>query len=646
MSPTTPRGWSRSTAVAAGLGTVFWYLAGATPAWAHAGHRIAAGSGPWSVSVGVPAARAVLVIGAVPLAGLLLAPLLGGPVPRARRRVWLLRAGAVTGAGAGLLLGLWAPSPGWVPAGALVVSALVPGLAGSGRRADTALGAVVLVGALLVEPAHGAQLVAGVVHLVAAALWVGVVLQVALLCDRGTVAHRAARLHRPAVALTAAVVLSGGADACLHLPGAASLAASGYGRLVLAKLALVGAAALLGWAGHGRAAGPRAATARAWFRREAGGLVGAAVLAGALLLAPLPVIAAPGQVAFGTAVGAGGDVTVVAVPTPAPGGGQLVFVGFGGGAPASEGAAPVILVGRAGSSPDWVPARPLGAGRYVARMAGGGAGLSGVRVRLGRQYLDVRLSGAGAARPGETPRPDAITLDAVLGRLSALAVTAALEPPAPLDHPVQDRAQGAALAAYLLSHGVRSVGVAVDAGDARSSAFSAGLRGAFPGAVGGSDGARDGLPAGSALVLAGDPAQAIAVIDAARRRGGAPGGIILAPWLLDRPVMDDAIRGGSAVSLAADADPTGPVALEFLSAEGRTTPGFPPTYDGLAAFADALGPAHQFGGAGGRDGAAGFRLYAATAVQFLPAVLSDHNHGVEGWFSAGGQLVPVTPPLG
>lgn len=89
------------------------------------------------------------------------------------------------------------------------------------------------------------------------------------------------------------------------------------------------------------------------------------------------------------------------------------------------------------------------------------------------------------------------------------------------------------------------------------------------------------------------------------------------------------------MELASTLDPNSGVAVGYLRALASVAPGFAPSGDGLWAFASALGP-DSTGTAGG------LHLYAVTAVQFLPSYIeAGHNHGPGGWFSVGGQLVPI-----
>src|SRR5437867_870434 len=102
------------------------------------------------------------------------------------------------------------------------------------------------------------------IHVLAASLWIGGVVALALVAfgpgsalAPSSVTHICARFSRLAGWSLAAVVLTGVYNAWVQLPDVAALRDTPYGRVLLAKLALVVVLVLLGWVFRRRAGNPR-----------------------------------------------------------------------------------------------------------------------------------------------------------------------------------------------------------------------------------------------------------------------------------------------------------------------------------------------------------------------------------------------------
>ncbi|HET6793955.1 MAG TPA: CopD family protein, partial [Acidimicrobiales bacterium] len=466
------------------------------------------------------------------------------------------------------------------------------------------------------------------VHFVAGALWVGVVAHVALLSGRGMVRRRAAALHRPAVALSAVVVASGLWNSRIHITRLADLTGSGYGRMLLLKAALVGAVAGLGWLAHRRLSDRQHRVGRA-LRAEAGVMAGVLGATAGLLFVPLPAAASAGPT-LGSA-SAGGDVlTALDVPAGPVAGRQLVFVGM-------TATVTGLSLRPAGSARSYA-LEPLGAGRWGASVPGGTPMRNLVAHAAGRPPVTIALRPVDpAASYTGSLSADAGTADRVLARAAALSLgVRSLVAGAGEGGQQQAMRWGRLVASALARRGAKEVGVLTSLLP-ESEAFAAGL---VAGARAAGVTVITNPPAAAltrtdALVLAGGPDQAVAALRAEQKVRSDPLGVVMAPWLLQPEVLDQGTDGGASVELASTLDPNSGVAVGYLRALASVAPGFAPSGDGLWAFASALGP-DSTGTAGG------LHLYAVTAVQFLPSYIeAGHNHGPGGWFSVGGQLVPI-----
>jgi len=193
--------------------------------------------------------RAASLLGTAAAAGLGVHQLGGGSI--------------LTGLGHLSLPALLGSGPGRLALAEAVAFAAAAGLALTAR--GRLLAAVPLLAVVLAEglrghveaalPGWGAALVA--IHLAAAALWVGALVH---LCRVGwawrstpvLVRQLAGDYSRLALALFVAVVATGTLAALLLLPSWAALSGTSYGQLLLAKLAAVGAVAVLALAGRRR----------------------------------------------------------------------------------------------------------------------------------------------------------------------------------------------------------------------------------------------------------------------------------------------------------------------------------------------------------------------------------------------------------
>ena len=300
-------------------------------------------------------------------------------------------------------LALLAASRGWRTLPLWTVAALA-GLAASGHAVD-------------VHPAWWGVLL-NAVHLVAAGAWAGAILALAGLRPpggwRGEPAGQLLRRFAP-VALTAflTTVLTGALQALAELGSWAALAATGYGRVLLAKIGVVGLMvplSLVGWRG-GR---PRP-------RIEAG--LAAAAAAAAALLAAFPV---PPSLAVERA----GRAAVQTAAAGLPGPGELTLGGSAGSVlvgltivPARPGSNTVraYLLPAAGAAAASASPANVSTGGITRPMKSCGAGCrtAAVDLRPGDE-LDVDVLGPSGGRAGFIVPPlPAPPGDALLSRMQA-----------------------------------------------------------------------------------------------------------------------------------------------------------------------------------------------------------------------------------
>lgn len=96
------------------------------------------------------------------------------------------------------------------------------------------------------ESALGAAAV--VVHILAAALWCGVLLAAVItVSHRGQWARILPRFSELALGAVAVLLIAGGAGMLVTLPGPGALLTTGYGRVLLAKIVVAAALLVLAW---------------------------------------------------------------------------------------------------------------------------------------------------------------------------------------------------------------------------------------------------------------------------------------------------------------------------------------------------------------------------------------------------------------
>lgn len=302
------------------------------------------------------------------------------------------------------------------PAPARSVAGLTGGLA---TLATAALGtALVVLGSIAghpwTTPARGVAVVTDAVHVVAAAAWAGgLVALLVVLPGSGRPRALARRFSALALWAVAAVVASGVVSAWLQLRSMPALWRTGYGRLLLAKVATVAVMVGLGWANRRRLAQapagaptgvapagaptaiptaiPTAARSASGIRR----LVAVEVLLAALVVAltALLVNRPPARdEASGPYSGerTSGDLVVQLTVDPARAGTNQVHLYFFGpdGAPAAVDATEVVA--RVGDVPPRVlPVQPVTPGHFTAPDA--------ALTPAGRWQLDITAVRRGQA---------------------------------------------------------------------------------------------------------------------------------------------------------------------------------------------------------------------------------------------------------
>lgn len=224
------------------------------------------------------AVRAVADVAAVSVLGLVVLPLIDEP----RHRPDLIRAAARPTAVAAVIwllaetvrLTVSAAHAAAVPVGRLPLQTVVEFTATLGGRATLlSLAAAAVVGVLALawpdnriamaaaaaigicaravtghagESALGAAAV--VVHILAAALWCGVLLAaVVTVSHRGQWARILPRFSELALGAVAVLLVAGGAGTLVTLPGPGALLTTGYGRVLLAKIVVAAALVVLAW---------------------------------------------------------------------------------------------------------------------------------------------------------------------------------------------------------------------------------------------------------------------------------------------------------------------------------------------------------------------------------------------------------------
>ncbi|MCU1460266.1 MAG: hypothetical protein JWO37_341 [Acidimicrobiales bacterium] len=469
------------------------------------------------------------------------------------------------------------------------------------RRLVSAALVAVVIGWSARPPSLGALGAFGVAHVAAASVWVGGVMHLALAWpDRQAIVAGARRFGPWALGTGAITMATGVMNVRRHAPGLApSAPVTAYGVVLVLKVGIVAAAALLGslvWR-QVRRAEP---TVRL-VRLEAGGLVAVLGLASALAVLPAPPVAT-GLPVVATARAGDADVTVVVAPARA--GLNLVQV-----AVTNERLAAASISRRS------LAMRPVAGARGSAAAVRLPAGWSGVTVALAGGH-QVRIAvpiarGGGASPPAIDDPGTAEYLDRAVG------VALSGRRPIPIDGP-DAATMGGAYRLFLDSTGSRSV-VLVSDGSARAAAFGAGLRPSLTIAAG------ELVPRADAVVVATGRERAPLDVGAAARPEWAPThGVLVAPWLLSDRVFVAAPTAAQ-VTVGLPLDPGSPSARAYLTRLAARAPGLEPSLAGVEAFLAATRAPAQ----------AGMQFFTPADIRFLPPSLDGgHDHANRGWFGS------------
>jgi hypothetical protein len=550
---------------------------------------------------------AIVLLATVAVTGLaLLRPLLG-EVGRACRLLAF---------GAGLLAVAGAAAPrdsGTRPALVVLQAALVLVTGTFLVRRTAVVGGALLAVVLAVEAAGGrtgTAALAAVIHAVAAAVWTGAALAVAL--GPPGARTRVLRAVTPwAVAAAVLVTVTGIVGAWqAGLRADAPSAESGFGTVVLAKavLALLAALAVVAlWRDLPRRTAGRLRTAQA-------AALGLATLAATTLaVAPVPSWPPTAGVPLLRSVPVHHQPVPVAVIPQQPGA-NLVHTD---GSDVTVGTDPERLAAvspRPGADGGWaLVSLPPGPSRLWVRRHGE---LESVRVDTGH----TRRVSAGSI----TGPDGAECASSALGAVVAGASTAMTSCPA--DQLTGTDAESLRdLAAFLARRGLGAVRLVGDS-SARSVEAVRVFRSAAE--VHGLP-VRTGTGAGTAEVVVGGWRTGDASLRRLARGGSAGGGTYLAPWLATRPLLQ--YSTGAVVALRFD--PYARPGLDYVTALTAALPLEAPSAAGYAGWREARGD----------RGVGPTTLYAAAQVSYLPTELG-HDHAGGGWVR-GGRLTAVTGPL-
>ena len=660
------------------LGAAFAAASGAVviaaaPASAHPLHA-GTQTRDWAAVMGNSAFVAAILAATIGMCGLLWAPRLTGPpaAPGRWRAAALGAAFMAVTADLAALAGIsrWpgAGVRGW-PSALTAVHLVGAAVAAYRMRCrlpgpvDEALGAGMLSIVGLARSGGGevAAAAVGVAHLFGATAWVGGAVAVALAPGPSERA-RAARHFSPYAAGAAFVTIATGvANFHIHLPVLDDLLLTGYGHLMVAKLAAVVAVTALGAVAFTR----RRGTAAPPVRREAAILAVVVLLAAGLISFPSSG-PAPSVPLLRTVRIAGTPVAVLISPNrPGP---NLIHL-----------SAPTTLLIETRLNDRLLPlsASPGETGKTgIVTLQKGAASLrlsvaGGHGVQLRWQVSDRTAPGAPLATTVAL-NADGECISRQLGEVVAVAeanarraspyqLTAAAVPAGCATGEPAGSMVGDAYARFLSALGERAVVVVADQ-TSRSQEMAAALarRGAQVGLVVRSvDAAGPSPPAPvDAIVVTTSWTHAGATMANLVAAGAPLGGVFLAPWLLDGDLFDQTLGGGSALpqAVAADLhelvvdhtqltvgatlDPTSEEARRYLAALARWAPGELPSGSGFAGYEDARAQmrAQQL------PAPSGMQFFTPTRAAFLPPVLSvghtDLPPGAE-WI-AGGTLAPVS----
>lgn len=467
--------------------------------------------------------------------------------------------------------------------------------------------------------------VLGGLHVVAGAVWLGLVVEVVARWAGDPAAGRRLlhRLSAPALVALVAVATTGTLLSSEHLGDARLALGSWWGKGLAVKIALVVLAAVLG-----------ALVRRTWAPRlEGTALAGVAVLGVLLAAAGSPL---SGATPLGPLFAQDGATAVLVAPLQA--GPNTVVVRVPAGVdpgPVEVDGRPLALVPRGDGL--LVGEVDLPEGRHRIRV-----GERDTRVTIGPDEGGTRLR---ATLPDVVEDPDCLDRLAGLGAAAA-ALTAADRPVrfelevgggtcglvddgfAPLTG-VWDGAVTSAVAA-LRARGTAGPLVVVSDGGSRARAAVAALQAAgeepielpsdrFDAAVAGT------VEASSLVLVATDPAGALPAVQALADATGATIPVVLAPWLLDASVVGQITDQQLTVLLAAHRSPTSAPALSYRTgAAAATGGGWAITAAGFEAYLSGLESL-----TGGTAEPAVPGVFSAARLAVLPADLSHPSES--GW---------------
>jgi putative copper export protein len=616
-------GRSRAGALLGSVLTGLWIsLTCATPASAHA-----AGGGGAS---GVAGPRAVAVGFALATLALLVGPLIAGTgrVDRLRGALGRITPLVVVGLSASIDLSRPAQLV-VVAAGAAVALAPVD----SRWRAVPALVLVAVVTAGGIGDLAVRDRVIGGVHVVAGAVWLGLVVEVIARWAGDPAAGRKLlhRLSAPALGSLVAVATTGTIIASEHLGDARLALGSWWGRGLAIKIALVVGAALLGALGR---------------RRRAPRLEGTMLATVAVIGMVLAVGGSPlsGAAPLGPLFASDGKADVLVAPLQA-GRNTVVVRGPDGAPPAT-----VQVDGRdvelaARSDGLRVGEVHLPEGRH--------------RIRVGDQVTKVTIGPDEGGPVIRATLPDVVEdpdcLDGLAGMAAASAALSTPRRPVRFELEVGGDTCGPkggfpslegtwAAATTSAVEAMRARGssgplLVVTDGGSRSRVVVRALRAAgevftdvpaerFDATAAAS------VQLGSLVVVATDRAGAWPTVDALAQANGATVPVVLAPWLLDSSVISEVAAHHLSVLIAAHRGPTTGEAVSYRINQARSTGGgWAITAAGFDAYLAALEDAT---GAVLPEGTAG--VYSAAPVNVLP---SDIDHPAEAGWSTGVAMIKV-----
>lgn len=676
-------------------------LLGGGPAWAHEIYPTSRGEA-WTETIGAHSLAGVLLMATVALAGLLVAPIVVGPSPRPERVQRVKGALAFFAAASdvavlampgsdGSAVGRW---PSWLTLVHLGLVVIVLAGGGQGRRVSLALAAALTMTVAATGHAswlsEGALFDAGVgiAHGAGAAVWLGGVLYLGLGWKRGAEGSAwlsaASRRFGPAAAIAAAATLATGVwNMAIHDAWPTSAAASTYGQVLLAKVALV-VPVIVGLGVLARRwrqpARRRLDSVGKLVTAEAVVFVVVISLAAALVALTPPAAGRNQGTALLRRVNVAGSWLTVSV-TPHRVGDNLVEV-LGD----DSGAVSVMLGGadvRLGSAHT---------GRRTA-IVPLPRGRSTLTVSAGRDTAAIRLD-TSPARRGAVDVADVVPINGPdemecasrhLGRLVALTeasakgperyqmVTSVVDgppasvrgrvdgvnvaaqfqscgdvtptsPPVPMIEPSPAQA-ATAFVRFLADHGAARV-VVVHGGSSRGRELMEGAA-AVAAEVGM---AVEGTDAPVDLALSPDLVDAVVVATGWGEAGAALAtlvqgpvkpqrGIYLAPWLLTPELLATGLNpDGVQVSVAATQSPSSRPALAYLLALRRFAPGAAPTASGMVGYLEAVSATVKGDRPEIRRSAESppsrMEFFTPVRLRFLPPPLG-HDHtddgGVVGW---------------